>query len=1263
MSRYLSLLCVLFLAMTLLPAPMARGQEAAPIPLLDRAATLQAAQEVTPAKYPDADDVLVDDLIRVRYEADGTAVTTDETWTKVLTEKGRRDNQKLSLHFHQVYSAAAVDLLEVIKPDGTAVPIDVAKLSRVMTERGQMGSNIYDPNSKVLEVGIPGLAVGDVVHYRSVQRIVKPRVPKTWSDYNTFESTSPIRHLTYEVSAPKELPLKSLALKDAVPGTVTPSQSEEGGRLLYRWDVRDVPQMHEEPSMPPTYTCVQRLLVSTIGDWSEISRWYWSISQPHLQPTDGMKQTVADLAKGLDDRQKKIEAVFQYVSQKVRYMGLTLEKDAPGYEPHDVCVTFDNKYGVCRDKAALLVAMLRLAEVEAYPVLIHSGPKKDAEAPQPYFNHAIVAARGAEGAWLLMDPTDENTRELLPAYLSNLSYLVATPEGDSLRTSPIAPATENLMRIDTAGKLNAAGDLSAQSTLRFDGINDNAYRDYFSKMQPEERRAIFEGLARRVVAGARLTEYDLQPADLMDTTAPLTVRLRFEARNVPITDGEVVLLPLPRVGTRIGIVNFLLGATGLDQRKYPLVTRIACGVQETLTLETEGLGAAIALPKYETVETDAVRVSVSLAREGNTLKRTEQFLLKEVEFTPAQYATLKDALKAMEFNERQKALFAVSRTEGDVRILADTTACDLADAHTWTETRTVKMQVLTYAGKKKRSELKMNYNPAWEELTLESATVTAPDGTVKAVQPQEQNLMDAAWVGSAPRYPAGKTLVASLPGVEIGSVIEYRIRRVCKDRPFFALRESFRGSDPVDARTLRIQAPEKLALRVKPLFADALRMQERTADGVTRREWTAPAQAAVKPEMLLPPSWAFTPTVCVSAGDWKAYGESVGRALAAAADTADEAGRRARQLTADLRDRAARIVVIRDFVARGIRAAGPGLSDLPLSALTPADRTLADGYGNSADRAVLLFAMLKAAGFRPSFVLASGAPAVENVEHPMAACPHAGDFDAVLVRVRLDDKDYYLNDTNEYAALGSTAYDGCYGLDLRAGALVTLHALPGMVDRSSVQYHVAIEPIGDAVIRKTTFFYGMAYAEARKKFSEILPEERRRYFQEAVASIAQAATPEGALVTLFGSYPGVEEFTVRVPRYAVRDGQCLYFTLPATLQDLFALRSETRDHPLYWPGPRRVAIGTTLALPAEFADLVLKPAATDWRAPQGAGSVHLRLNATTRQADGLPGLQYYIEQSADLAPALIPAQEYGEVLRLQQLLSHPKTRTLLLRNR
>ena len=39
-----------------------------------------------------------------------------------------------------------------------------------------------------------------------------------------------------------------------------------------------------------------------------------------------------------------------------------------------------------------------------------------------------------------MDPTAENTKDLLPSYECDQSYLVCRPEGEIIRTSPIVPA-------------------------------------------------------------------------------------------------------------------------------------------------------------------------------------------------------------------------------------------------------------------------------------------------------------------------------------------------------------------------------------------------------------------------------------------------------------------------------------------------------------------------------------------------------------------------------------------------------------------------------------------------------------------------------------------------------------------------------------------------------------------------------------------------------------------------------------------------------
>lgn len=115
----------------------------------------------------------------------------------------------------------------------------------------------------------------------------------------------------------------------------------------------------------------------------------------------------------------------------------------------------------------------------------------------------------------------------------------------------------------------------------------------------------------------------------------------------------------------------------------------------------------------------------------------------------------------------------------------------------------------------------------------------------------------------------------------------------------------------------------------------------------------------------------FAPTVVVSSGDYAAFGRKLSAALTEKTRNAPKAAGLARKLAPETMRIDERINAIRTWVARHIRPAGPALNELPWSAFTPADVTLQSGYGDSADRAILLGAMLKAAGVDYRFVAAT----------------------------------------------------------------------------------------------------------------------------------------------------------------------------------------------------------------------------------------------------------------------------------------------------
>lgn len=1257
-----------FAGLRALAAPSAAAEP--PREILAAESVLETAAGVTREGFPDADAVWLRSATIVRYAPDGTGTEDFDVFAKALTEKGRRDLQTFSFAFNAVYGGVEIGRVVLYKPDGTAIETDLALHSREMIAPGQMESNIYDPNHKVLRVGVPGVEIGDVVRVVGRRRTDRARMADTWGDYTTFEGTDPLLDELYEVHEPRERPLAHKRLRGEIPGAVTYAAEETPEGTIHRWRVRNVPRFFEEPNMPAAHTVVQRLLLSTIPDWPTVSRWYWELSKPRLESVSPeMRAKVQELTAGAKDDTERLRALFFFAAQNIRYTGITTETVAPGYEPRDVSATFERRYGVCRDKAAVLVAMLRLAGFDAFPVLITAGPLMDEEVPLPWFNHAIVAVRRPDGTFDLMDPTDETTQELFPSHLSHCSYLVATPEGEPLRVSPVIPAERNLVKIETAARLTPEGGFHGVSTLRFEGINDNAYRRHFASIKPEERRRFFEGLVKRVLPGAALNDFELAPADLRDTSVPLSARLEFAAEDTLIAGGGVALPPTPWFGPSVGLVNFALGQTGLERRRFPLVIDAACGVRERFELDVSAaLGEPLSLPTPPAIGDERVVWRSALSHDAGRLAGEGEFRLETVEFSPAQYLELKSALERIAFERRRRPIFRGAAADApadrraapapaaepaaDVEILERTVAYDLASAGEWTVTETVRKKPLTFAGLKENSELKFRFNSGWESVTLDYARVVGPDGAVREISAAELNLMDAAWVGSAPRYPASKILVASLPGVEIGSVIEYRVTRRLKDRVFFHAIESLRGFEPARRWTLRVTLPADLPLQRLETAGLPPAREESASEGRKTLKWSASDLAPIPREDAQPPRWALAPTIFFSHPDGAAaYARALEAALRAAAARAGEVAAVGREIAAAHADRAARRRAIRDVVARRIRAAGPALHEAPLSAISPAEVVWREGYGHSADRAVVLAALLEAAGEAPEFVLASSLrPADASLRRPLEAFQPTF-FSAVLVRVPMEDGWLYLNDTDQYAALGATPSEGAPGLVTRTGAIETIEPPPALAQGNETEYALTIEPDGAAALRVRHVYRGAAHGTRARLYAEMTPEERRRHHQELVGEISPDAVAIGQLETDFSAHPGREEFAVRIPRYAVRDDPYFYLALPDAGGGLPRIRADARSTPLYWKDLARHRTRVTAVWPEEFSRVLLAPPDAEWESAGGGVWV--------RSASGPRSLTVW--RMARRQPAVFPAEAYPDLLDAHRRLTHPRGRFLLLR--
>ena len=1276
-TKYYSFACVFALAAVLGMTPLARANTTnlytgSTWDLLDAKKVMAAAAEITRAKYPDCDQATVDkNLVRI-YHADGTGECQDEAFVKVLTEKGKRGNRTLALSFMLPYSTEEVTKLEVIKPDGTVVPVDIAANSKESIDDSQMGENIYDPNSRVLQVNIPQLEIGDVIHSVSRQTITRSFMPGEYAELNVFEDEGYIRHISYQVQAPEDRPLQRIELRDEVPGTVHhTTRPGPDHSIIHRWEINNVARMFDEPSMPPGEMVLQRVLVSTTPNWQAVSKWYWNLSKSHLDAAEAdMTNEVNELTASARTDLDKIKSIFYYVSKTIRYVGLTEEKDRPGFEPHDVKITFDRKGGVCRDKAALLVSLLRTAGLNSYPVLINVGTKMDPDVPDPFFNHAIVSVDLGKGKYMLMDPTDEHTRNLLPSYDCDQSYLVCRPEGEDLKVSAIEPPEEHMMEIKTTGVLTAAGELKAKSKLFFGGVNDDAYRNAFSHMKPDDQRRFFERGLKQSMPGARLDSFKLLPADMMDTSTPVQAELGFSASGMTATGNSKSMISVPWIGKDFGVVNFILGGCGLDKRKYPMRTEVACGLKEDVSIKmADGFESAVSMPECPPINDNCVDYNESFAFKDGTLHCSRQVKLKVVEFTPKEYLTLKKTLKSTEYDERKVPVLALSASavtepgsradsgaappvESDAKILESHKELTLTDAHSGVYRARYSKEILNYAGKIREAEVKIGFNPACEEARLVRGTVISKTGERHEIATNEINVMDDGWNASAKRYTGGKILVANLPSVDIGSTIEVEYEIKMKNKPFVGGFEPFQLRDALEKKSFELTAPSESAPLQTMVTGDSGVVHEEvnTGMGTQRLKWQAANITAEPAEGQVPPDWAYNAGVAYFAGDLNAYLKTLNETMLDRSQKSAQAADKAHELTAN-KSKLEAIRAIRDFVAKSIRDAGPSFTELPLSELSAADTTLSDGYGHSADRAILLHAMLTACGFQPEFVMASDLPPIAGITNVSSKFPLPYAFQAPLVRVNVDGQTYYLNDSDQYSELGATAFDGRQAVVLGTQAQETIHAAKDCEDRTETDYTLSVSDDGKTRVSVTERYYGSDFAGRNRYFSELPPEERRRYFQELVSSVAQGARPVGGLVTRFDTYPGIEQYTVDVDNYGVVDGKYLYFDLPYSLSLAASVGADRRTLPLYVNRTDKSVVRAEIDLPAKYHQEVIAPQSRDMHLPDGGGGV--RIIATRA-----PG-KWLITDEFDTVPAIIAPKNYSSVLNLQSTLEERSSKAFL----
>ncbi|MDN3921170.1 DUF3857 domain-containing protein [Roseateles violae] len=215
-------------------------------------------------------------------------------------------------------------------------------------------------------------------------------------------SRGPVGLVQRRLLAPAERKIQHrLTVADAT--VSTPARSDGLRETLVQR--RAVPQFRYDPLTPAEDNYADLLEWSEFGSWAEVAAWAERQFAPALREREPLAAKAAEIRAASADPEQRLKLALDFVQKEVRYFGT--ETGASSHRPATAAQVMRQRFGDCKDKAALLVNLLAQLDIEAVPAMISTTLRQsmDRRLPSPLaFDHAIIAVGRGEG-WLWLDAT------------------------------------------------------------------------------------------------------------------------------------------------------------------------------------------------------------------------------------------------------------------------------------------------------------------------------------------------------------------------------------------------------------------------------------------------------------------------------------------------------------------------------------------------------------------------------------------------------------------------------------------------------------------------------------------------------------------------------------------------------------------------------------------------------------------------------------------------------------------------------------------
>lgn len=600
-------------------------------------------------EYPGGKVLVVFDSTLTQVQETGLSYVFMHKLIKILSPEGAKEKSVIKIGYDPLSAYVEIRGARIYRADGSIEDLDTGN---TLDYPAPARAIYWGAREKMLELG--KLAPGDAIEVRLFRKGFTyallydggddryiPPMRGHFYDIVEFWSEEPVIEKVYRVDIPSD----KLLQYEFYNGEAGVSAVPRGDRMIYTFSKKDFTQPEREPGMVAPSDEFPKLLLSTSPDWKAKSLWFYGVNEDFgsFDVTPEVQEMVDRLLVNATDEMDSVSILTHWVADNIRYSGISMG-EGEGYTLHKGEMTFADRCGVCKDKAGMLITMLRAAGFVSYPAMTMAGSRID-YIPADQFNHSVTIVKLSDGKYHLLDPTwVPFVRELWSSLEQQQNYLMGVPEGADLMETPVSPPENHYFRVKGSSEIAADGSLTGKITVDAERQSDAAIRRMFTGGYITTWDQSLEREIISVFPGAEILARDFRnPYDYLSGPLHLEIEFRIPGHAL-ITSDEMLFTPPAVSGIFKRAMSHLYFNLSPEKRKFAFRDRCSRLVElhDEVTLP---FAAAIAyVPEVHMVSGEAASFKGGYSINGNILSVSETITLRKRIYQPEEWGVFREVV-------------------------------------------------------------------------------------------------------------------------------------------------------------------------------------------------------------------------------------------------------------------------------------------------------------------------------------------------------------------------------------------------------------------------------------------------------------------------------------------------------------------------------------------------------------------------------------------------------------------------------------------